>query len=127
MKGINPERGGLVTVTFVAVSMSVMIFRQIFMRVLLEGSLTAGGTKVVHFASVLALELRGFDFDFHLADGINGSGHGFLLLKSRFVHFGRGITVARQRIAVTADGLVAEINQRQWFGRRFMCREIRIG
>jgi len=99
----------LVVMTFVIVS--VMVFGQILMRVFLEGFLTASGTKVVHLTCMFAFELRGFDFDFHLADGINSGSHGILLLKNRGVHFGRGITFARQRVTITANGVSAEINQ----------------
>ncbi len=81
MKGMGRERGGLVTVTFVAVGMSVMIFWQVFMRVLLEGFLAASRTEIIGLARVFALVLRGFDFDFHFADGVNCSAHTILLLQ----------------------------------------------
>lgn len=72
----------MVVMTFVIVVVSVMVFGQVLVWVFLEGILATGGAKVVGFARVFALVLRGFDFNFHLANGVNGNGHGILLLKS---------------------------------------------
>jgi len=91
----------LVVMTFVVVS--VMIFGQIFMRVFLKGLLAASGAKVVCFAFMLALKLRGFDFNFHLANWVNCHGHEILLLINRVTFTGHGV-------AIVAD-LAADLNQ----------------
>ena len=70
MNGINPERGGLVTVTFVAVGMSVMIFRQVFMRVLLEGFLAARRTEIIRLTVVLERSCGAIRIDGHATDRI---------------------------------------------------------
>jgi len=75
-----------------SVIVSVMVFGQVLVRVFLEGTLATGRTKIVGFARVFALILCGFDFNFHLANGVNSSSHGILLLENRGVHFGRRIT-----------------------------------
>jgi hypothetical protein len=58
---------------FVVVSMPMMFFGQISMRVFLEGTLAACGAKVIGSARVLALVPRGFNFDFHFANRVNRS------------------------------------------------------
>jgi hypothetical protein len=90
------------------------------MRILHEGFLAASRTEIIHLAGVFALVLCSFDFDFHLANGNKGSSHVFLLLKNRVVHFGRGITFARQGVAVTTGGVAAESNHRDGFYERLI-------
>jgi hypothetical protein len=57
--------------TFVIVSMPMMFFGQILVRIFLEGTLAASGAKVIGFARVLALVPSGFNFDFHFANRVN--------------------------------------------------------
>ena len=92
----NPD---LVVMAFVV----MVVFRQIFMRVLLKGTLAASGTEVICFAFMLALKLRGFDFNFHLTNGVNCSSHGILLFIKRVTFAGHGV-------AIVAD-LAADLNQ----------------